>query len=194
MRISHRHTFRQRVQLADETASQCGNVAALKALATSCGFGQMESEMIWDQLISNVYLSAVQDKLLLEENLAWDKANIKWISEQSNVVIINGQYLRQQLRNYFSEKDVRTSRQGIAEAGMELTARLDLRGGRLDGGAQWLHHPEVPFQALFYSLNLSQIPYLLPLLCRQHTDLSPSKTHGSMLLKQPQGLYCWLDG
>lgn len=70
--LACRHTFRQRFQRAEETASQY--VAALRALAAPCGFGQMEGELIRDQLIANAYLSAVSDKLLLEENLTLDRA------------------------------------------------------------------------------------------------------------------------
>lgn len=72
--VACRHTFRQHVQRADETTPQY--LAALKALATSCGFGEMESEMIRDQLNSNEYLSAVKDKLLLEKNFTLDKAQV----------------------------------------------------------------------------------------------------------------------
>lgn len=49
-------------------------MAALRALAELCGFGQMESEMIRYQLIANAYVSAVKEKLLLEEDLMLDKA------------------------------------------------------------------------------------------------------------------------
>lgn len=66
--VACRHTCRQCVEHTDETASQY--VAALRTLATLCGFGKTESEMIR----SNTYLSAVKDKLLLEDNLTLDKA------------------------------------------------------------------------------------------------------------------------
>lgn len=67
-----RHAFRQRLQRTDETVTPY--VAALRALAAPCGFGQMESEMIRDQLIVNAYLSAVKEKLLLEEDPTLDTA------------------------------------------------------------------------------------------------------------------------
>ncbi|CAI5660563.1 unnamed protein product [Oreochromis niloticus] len=70
--VACRHTFRQRVQRADETVTQY--VAALRALAVPCGFGIMEGEMIRDQLVANANLSVVKDKLLLEEDLTLDKA------------------------------------------------------------------------------------------------------------------------
>uniref|UniRef100_A0A3Q3QJX5 Retrotransposon gag domain-containing protein n=1 Tax=Monopterus albus TaxID=43700 RepID=A0A3Q3QJX5_MONAL len=70
--LACRHTFRQRVQHADETV--CQYVTELRALAVPCGFGTMESELIRDQLIANAQLSAVKDKLLLEEGLTLDKA------------------------------------------------------------------------------------------------------------------------
>lgn len=57
--IACRHTFRQRVQRANETITQY--IAALRALAAPYAFGQMESEMLRDQLIANVSLSAVKD-------------------------------------------------------------------------------------------------------------------------------------
>lgn len=70
--IAWRHKFRHRLQRADETASQY--VAALRSLASQCQFGAMEGEMIRDQLISCAYLSAVKDKLLMEDDLNLDKA------------------------------------------------------------------------------------------------------------------------
>lgn len=70
--VACRHTFRQRVQRADETITQY--VAALRALSAPCTFGQMESKMLRDQLIANAALSAVRDKLLLEEDLTLEKA------------------------------------------------------------------------------------------------------------------------
>lgn len=48
--ITCRHTFRQRTQQHDGTVPQ--HVAALRTLATPCGFGLMGVEMIQDQLIS----------------------------------------------------------------------------------------------------------------------------------------------
>lgn len=62
------------MQGADETTPQY--VAALRELATRCNFGEMESQMIRDQLISSAYPSAVKDKLLLEEDLTLDKAQV----------------------------------------------------------------------------------------------------------------------
>lgn len=70
--LACRHTFRQRLQRTDETVTRY--VAALSALAAPCGFGQMESEMIRDQLIANAYLSAAKEKLLLEEDLTLGNA------------------------------------------------------------------------------------------------------------------------
>ncbi len=70
--VACRHTFRQRVQRADETITQY--IAALRALVAPCAFGQMEGEMLHDQLIANVSLTAVKDKLLLEEDLTLEKA------------------------------------------------------------------------------------------------------------------------
>lgn len=70
--VACRHTFRQRVLRADETVTQY--VAALRALAAPCAFGEMESEMLRDQLIANASLTAVKDKLLLEDDLTLEKA------------------------------------------------------------------------------------------------------------------------
>lgn len=58
-----------------------------RALATSCDFGQMESEMIRDQLISKSYRTAVKDNLLLEDDLTLDKA--QRIAEQVKAVVKN---------------------------------------------------------------------------------------------------------
>lgn len=65
--LACRHTFRQRLQRTDKTSTQ--HVAALRALAALCGFGQMENEMVRGELIANAYLSATKEKLLLEEDL-----------------------------------------------------------------------------------------------------------------------------
>ncbi len=67
--VACRH--RQRVQRADETITQY--IAASRALAAPCAFGQMEGEMLRDQLIANVSLTAVKDKLLLEKDLTLEK-------------------------------------------------------------------------------------------------------------------------
>lgn len=70
--LACKHTFRQHLQWTDKTVTQY--VAALRALAAPCGFGPMENETVRDQLIANAYLSAVKEKLLLEEDLTLDKA------------------------------------------------------------------------------------------------------------------------
>lgn len=70
--VTSRHTFRQRVQRPDESVTQY--IATLSALTSLCVFAGMESEMIRDQLIANANLSAVRDRLLLEDDLTLDKA------------------------------------------------------------------------------------------------------------------------
>lgn len=58
----------------------------------------MESEMIRDQLISSAYLSAVKDKLLLEEDLNSDKAQA--IACRVEEAVKNASLRLQQLRQW----------------------------------------------------------------------------------------------
>lgn len=67
-----RHRFRQRSQRADETISQF--LSALRDLSSSCAYGDMESEMLRDQLVERSYAPAVRDRLLLEPSLTLDTA------------------------------------------------------------------------------------------------------------------------
>lgn len=69
--LACRHTFRQCLQRTEETVTQY--VAALRALAAPYGFGQMEIEMIQDQLIANAYLSAVKENYYLKRISRWTK-------------------------------------------------------------------------------------------------------------------------
>ncbi|KAL0153866.1 hypothetical protein M9458_050848 [Cirrhinus mrigala] len=65
-----RHRFRQRSQCADETQF----LSALRELASSCAYADMESEMLRDQLVERSYAPAVRDRLLLEPSLTLDSA------------------------------------------------------------------------------------------------------------------------
>ncbi len=67
-----RHRFRQRSQRADETIPQF--LSALRELASSCAYADMESEMLRDQLVERSYAPTVRDRLLLEPSLTLDSA------------------------------------------------------------------------------------------------------------------------
>ncbi|KAL1277069.1 hypothetical protein QQF64_023742 [Cirrhinus molitorella] len=67
-----RHRFRQHSQRADETIPQF--MSALRELATSCAYADMESEMLRDQLVKRSYAPSVRDRLLLEPSLTLDSA------------------------------------------------------------------------------------------------------------------------
>ncbi|XP_054873664.1 uncharacterized protein LOC129350628 [Amphiprion ocellaris] len=107
--VACRHSFRQCVQCSDKSATQY--VAALRDLAAPCGFGMMEGEMIRDQLISNAYLSAVRDKLLLEDDLTLDSALI--IATQVEAAVKNATLLAQRHSPTASVQAVGTSRSTV---------------------------------------------------------------------------------
>ncbi|KAI2643843.1 Retrovirus-related Pol polyprotein from transposon 17.6 [Labeo rohita] len=67
-----RHRFRQCSQRADETIPQF--LSALRELASSCAYADMESEMLRDQLVERSYAPAVRGRLLLEPSLTLDSA------------------------------------------------------------------------------------------------------------------------
>ena len=70
--VAERYRFRQRGQRHGETTDQY--VAALKELAATCDFGDIEEEMIWDQLVektnSNQNTKAIQGKLRTFDKLS----------------------------------------------------------------------------------------------------------------------------
>jgi len=70
--VAERHKFRQRTQRADETMNQF--LAALRELAVACDFGEMEEQMLRDQLVERAANLRVRDRLLLEPDLTLNKA------------------------------------------------------------------------------------------------------------------------
>ncbi|CAL9701834.1 unnamed protein product [Knipowitschia caucasica] len=70
--IAERHRFRQRAQRPDETVNQF--LASLRELAAACDFGNMEEQMLRDQLIERVANTRIRDRLLLEPDLNLAKA------------------------------------------------------------------------------------------------------------------------
>uniref|UniRef100_A0A3B3WSA7 CCHC-type domain-containing protein n=1 Tax=Poecilia mexicana TaxID=48701 RepID=A0A3B3WSA7_9TELE len=70
--IAERHKFRQRAQRPDETVNQF--LASLRELAATCDFGNMEDQMLRDQLIEGVANTRIRDRLLLEPDLTLAKA------------------------------------------------------------------------------------------------------------------------
>ncbi|KAK7910413.1 hypothetical protein WMY93_015097 [Mugilogobius chulae] len=70
--IAERHKFRQRAQRPDETVNQF--LASLRELAAVCEFGNMEEQMLCDQLIERVANTRIRDRLLLEPDLTLAKA------------------------------------------------------------------------------------------------------------------------
>ena len=70
--IAERHKFRQRAQRPDETVNDF--LAALRQLAAACEFGNMEEQMLRDQLIERVANTRIRDRLLLESDLNLAKA------------------------------------------------------------------------------------------------------------------------
>lgn len=70
--VAERHVFRQRKQAPHETITQY--VAALRELASKCGFNDNTDEMIRDQLIEHLNNPSIRERLLLEPDLTLDKA------------------------------------------------------------------------------------------------------------------------
>ncbi|XP_026202834.1 uncharacterized protein LOC113153427 [Anabas testudineus] len=70
--IAERHKFRQRAQRPDETVQDY--LAVLRQLAATCEFGNMEDQMVRDQLIERVDNTRIRDRLLLEPDLTLAKA------------------------------------------------------------------------------------------------------------------------
>ncbi|KAF7649553.1 hypothetical protein LDENG_00139450 [Lucifuga dentata] len=70
--VAECYRFRQCGQCTDETTDQY--VAALKELITTCEFGTMEEEMIWDQLTEKTNSPRIRERLLLEVPLTLTKA------------------------------------------------------------------------------------------------------------------------
>ena len=72
--VVERHKFRQRVQRPHETVTDY--IAALRELATTCGFDGHTDEMIRDQLIEHASCSKVRERLIMQTDatLTLDKA------------------------------------------------------------------------------------------------------------------------
>ncbi len=71
--VAVRQKFRQSAQCWDETVNQY--IAELRHLAVDCQFGEMEDEMLRDQLIERAFLVAVRDRLLLESEVTLERAS-----------------------------------------------------------------------------------------------------------------------
>ncbi|KAK6493672.1 hypothetical protein HHUSO_G25 [Huso huso] len=70
--VAERHKFRQRAQRPDETITQY--TAALHELIALCDFGDMEDEMLGDQLVERASNYRIKERLLLEPKLTLEKA------------------------------------------------------------------------------------------------------------------------
>lgn len=70
--VAERYRFRQRSQRTGETTDQY--IAAVRELATTCEFADMEDEMICDQLIEKTNSTRIRERLLLEVPLDLKKA------------------------------------------------------------------------------------------------------------------------
>lgn len=66
------HKFHQRAQRPDESINQF--LASLHELAALCEFGDMEEQMLCDQMIARVASTRIRDRLLLESDLTLAKA------------------------------------------------------------------------------------------------------------------------
>ena len=69
--VVERHTFRKRVQLADESIIQY--VTALRRLVATCEFASCD-DMIRDQLVEHVANPRIRERLLLKEKLTLEQA------------------------------------------------------------------------------------------------------------------------
>lgn len=70
--VAERYRFHQRSQRVGETTNQF--VAALRELVTTCQFGNMEEEMIRDQIMEKAKSARIRERLLLEILLTLTKA------------------------------------------------------------------------------------------------------------------------
>lgn len=70
--IGERFIFHRRQQKADE--SVCDYIVELKSLSQTCNFGDNLEETLRDKLISGVYNTKIQRRLLNEKELTFDKA------------------------------------------------------------------------------------------------------------------------
>ncbi|KAJ8890428.1 hypothetical protein PR048_009937 [Dryococelus australis] len=70
--IAERFKFGERVQSPEE--SILAYVAASKELSKHCDFGTSLSEQLWDRLVGSVQSERVRQKLLMEEDLSYERA------------------------------------------------------------------------------------------------------------------------
>ena len=70
--VSERYRFRFRAQRRDEPID-C-YVTALRELAKSCEFNELESEMIRDQIVEKCYSKKLKERLLQQDTLDLNKA------------------------------------------------------------------------------------------------------------------------
>ena len=70
--VSERYCFRCRAQRRDEPID-C-YVTALRELAKSCEFNELESEMIQDQIVEKCYSKKLKERLLQQDTLDLNKA------------------------------------------------------------------------------------------------------------------------
>lgn len=119
--VTERHKFRQRTQRTDETINQF--LAALWELSAACDFGDMEEQMLCDQLVEWAASYHIRDRLLLELDLILNKAvsiavqmetalnNSEILSDTSQVWAIQSHRNTKQLPSSSSERPVANSRQ-----------------------------------------------------------------------------------
>ncbi len=70
--VSERYRFRQRGQAVGESTDHY--VAALRELVRTCAFGDMEHEMVRDQIVEKTCMPRIRERLLLEPELTLEKS------------------------------------------------------------------------------------------------------------------------
>ena len=69
--VAERYRFRQRAQAVGESIDHY--LAALRELAKTCAFGNMEGEMLRDQIIEKINMPRIRERLLSEPDITLDK-------------------------------------------------------------------------------------------------------------------------
>ncbi|XP_064638364.1 uncharacterized protein LOC135494374 [Lineus longissimus] len=69
--VAERYSFRSRAQKDDETVDTYSNI--LRELAKTCEFGNLEDEMLRDQIVEKCRSSKLREKFLGQETLTLDK-------------------------------------------------------------------------------------------------------------------------
>ncbi len=70
--VSERYRFRQRGQAVGESTDHY--VAALREMVRTCAFGDMEHEMVRDQIVEKTCMPRIRERLLLEPELTLEKS------------------------------------------------------------------------------------------------------------------------